>query len=287
MRFESRFPSRKSHTFCVALLVTLILSALSLAPSLSPLPLSAPARAQTTEYIATYAADCVTPKSVFKLGDTVCAKAGKFPGTASLGDGHRRFQWDAPDGTLAHQKYIKADPQTSTFVIPTTGDFAQVGTWHARTANQDATRYVRVDFIVGHPRTAFADLSVIKWGPINVLQGKEVIYRLRVANPGPDFAESVVLSDEVPNDMVFVAVKRASGPELECSTPAPGATGRTTCKGKGLAPHEVVELDFYYQVNREAKDGTRCRSTAEAFSSTEELNKEDNFSTYESVVGEQ
>src|ERR1044072_390172 len=54
--------------------------------------------AQASESIGTFASDCETPKTIFNLGDTVCAVAtGSLLG--SVTDGvpvQRRFQWVSP-----------------------------------------------------------------------------------------------------------------------------------------------------------------------------------------------
>lgn len=234
------------------------------------------------EYVKTFAADCVTPQTVFNPGDTVCAEAGDFP--AKPGDGDRRFQWVTPDGLAAEVTYVKEDSQSDKFVIPTSGQFAQLGTWAVATINGDAERLTAAKFVVRNPKFPAANLSISKDGPKYVLPGDKVSYKLWVSNPGPDFAEGVQITDEVPTNMVFVALKQASGAALECSTPARGETGRSVCKVKGVPADEPIELIAYYQVNPEAKEGVTCSSSTEVTSVTEELKKEDNFCTSEATV---
>jgi uncharacterized repeat protein (TIGR01451 family) len=256
-------------------------------PSLNPVVVTsrvpAPARAEEppVEFITTYADDCSTPKTVFRMGETVCVQAGAFD---TIAPRQRRFQWTAPSGVIPDRTNIKVDPQYDKFEIPTTGEFAQVGTWYASTVNVEANRVVRTKFTVRDLRLTFADLVITKWGPPLIDPGDRVRYRLRVANPGPDFAEGLEIIDEVPNDMVFLAVKQASGPAVECATPKEGETGRSLCKGKGLGPDEAVELDFYYVVSRDLKDRTSFLSKVSAFSATDELNKADNFSSHEYLI---
>jgi len=278
MRFIARFTRVRVLSLASLILTASVCTASSGA--------SSPARAATifqtpVEYVTTYADDCVTPQTVFNLGDTVCVQAGDF--RSALEPGYRRFQWSAPNGNVADRIDIRADPQREKFTIPSTGDFAQVGPWYANTVNVDANRQVRARFTVRDPRNPFADLGLTKWGPSSFIPGDRVVYRVHVTNNGPDFAEGLTIEDAVPNDMVFVTVKQASGPEVECSTPAPGGTGSTFCKGKGLASYESLELAFYYEVSREVKEGTSFLASAEAFSSLQELNKVDNFCTHEYV----
>jgi len=74
------------------------------------------------ETIATFAADCTTPKSSFVLGETVCAQTDNvdlaFPGG-------RWVNWLRPDLSIAHGgsgvTKITINPQTFTFVPDTTG----------------------------------------------------------------------------------------------------------------------------------------------------------------------
>lgn len=235
------------------------------------------------EYVKTFAADCVTPQTVFNLGDTVCAEAGDFP--APLSARYRRFQWATPDGLAADMTNIKEAPQNDRFVIPTSGQLAQRGTWTVATVNGDSDRFAVAKFTVRDPKARAANLSISKDGPRYVLPGDRVSYKLWVTNPGPDFAEEVQIVDEVPTNMVFVALKQASGATLECSTPARGETGRSVCKVKGMATEEPIELVAYYQVNPEVKEGETCSSSTEVTSITEELNKNDNFCASEATVG--
>jgi len=234
------------------------------------------------EYVKTLADDCATPKTVFSPGDTVCVEAGDFP--AKPDDEHRRFQWTAPDGLVAELNNVKEDPQNDKFVVPTSGQFAQLGKWTVAIINADSNRLVVAKFTVRNPRFRATDLSISKNGPTYVLPGTRVSYKLWVSNPGPDFAEEVQIVDEVPTNMVFVALKQASGAAVECSTPTRGEAGRSVCKVKGLTTEEPIELVAYYQVNAEVKEGETCSSSTEVTSATEELRKDDNFCTIEATV---
>src|SRR5687767_9685879 len=183
------------------------------------------ARASSTlksaeESIGTYDSDCVTPKTVFYLGDTVCAKAADFPFFPE--SGYRRLQWAAPNGHVADRVGIATDPDAHKFVIPTSGDLAQVGNWYASTVNPEANREVRARFIVRDRRQFFADLVITKWKLSDLIPGERIVYRLRVTNPGPDFAEGIEITDEVPEFMVFAGVRQSSGEQIDCATPKAG-----------------------------------------------------------------
>ena len=127
-------------------------SGILLALVIAVLVSAAPAAALET--VATFAADCTTPKTVFQLGDTVCAKVSSVAG----GDLNNIWlQWVAPDNTVAFGStgttLVTTNPQTFLQVLPTTGAFAQLGYWAAQTANvSDSSPRVAANFRV--PRVA-------------------------------------------------------------------------------------------------------------------------------------
>src|SRR5207245_7172031 len=73
---------------------------------------------QAATGVTTYAADCLTPKAVFNLGETVCAKAEGLSGF--------RFGWVDADGFIVQKTTIMTDPQTDSFTLPTT-DQSSIG----------------------------------------------------------------------------------------------------------------------------------------------------------------
>lgn len=239
---------------------------------------------QGGEYVKTYAADCATPQTIFDLGDTVCAEVGAFP--LSPTSRYRRFLWRAPNYAVADLSGVKVDPQFDKFVIPTSGALAQPGTWHVRSVDASAEGHASAKFIVRRPFSILADLWIRKTAPELVRPGERVIYRLELGNPGPDPAADVTLITEVPSDMAFLAVKQLSGPPAECSTPQGGGTGRIICKTKGLALDEGAEFAFYYEVSREAREGTVSTASSSVQSSAEEVNKDDNFWRTETLISE-
>lgn len=277
MRFFARFT--RVSVLCLSSIM-LVAQVTATPSAVVPSP-SAPTFQSTVEYVKTYAADCVTPRTTFSLGETVCAEAGGFQ--APLSERSRRFYWSAPGALVPANSDINFDPEHNLFQIPLSGDFARIGTWHVSTVNPDANREVRAKFIVRNPKFRFADIVLQKWGPPYVDPGYRVIYRVRVSNPGPDFAEYVEINDLVPNEMTFLAYKQASGPLVSCRTPVEGQTGTSTCTAKGLAPGEHIELLFYYVVNREVS-GRPFTISAEAFSLTEEMNKADNSWTFNATL---
>ena len=120
-----------------------------------------------------------------------------------------------------------------------------------------------------------------------VYGGQTVEFALTVTNPGPDFAEGIEFTTEVPENMVFVALKQASGGYFECRTPARGETGRIYCSTKGMELDDSARFYAYYQVNPDTRVGTICSASMQVSSFTEELNKENNYTVMQTEVGDE
>src|SRR5437773_4235316 len=121
----ARLRPRIAHGTIVSVSLGLIVAALHSVPTAAAL-----------ETVTTFESTCTTPKTVFQLGDTVCAKVENV----AVGDLSQIWlQWVAPDGTVAFGSsvttVVTADGQTFTQTLPTTGANAQQGRWKARTAN--------------------------------------------------------------------------------------------------------------------------------------------------------
>src|ERR1044072_8900946 len=79
------------------------------------------------ETLAVFADDCATVKTMFSLGEGVCAVASGSPIGAPP---QRGFEWISPDGTICQiGPEVVSDPQANSISIPSSGSFAQVGTW--------------------------------------------------------------------------------------------------------------------------------------------------------------
>jgi uncharacterized repeat protein (TIGR01451 family) len=234
------------------------------------------------EFITVYADDCVTPKTVFDPGEVVCVQAGNFPVASDWGYRYRRFSWVAPTREIMDQTNIKADPQYDRFVIPSSGS---TGTWNVTTLDVDAGRRATAKFVVRYPFRVTTDLSIYKDGPGTVYGGQTVEFALTVSNPGPDRADGIEFTTEVPSNMVFLALKQASGPFFECRTPVRGGTGTIYCSTKSMALDESARLYAYYQVNPDARIGTICSASTQVMSYTDELRKEDNYTVTETEIG--
>lgn len=260
--------------------------------SFLPTPPAAP------ETIETFASNCTTPKTDFDLGETVCAKISGVP----IGPLYPalRIGWVSPYGSLTQGGNITTDPQNFTYLIPTsqTQTFTDAGggtvvvdnrgTWSVSTFSRlDGSFRAKADFTVHDPATPYVDLYAtqdVSAQESQVNAGSSSAFHLFVANNGPDAAQNVVLTDNVPANTTFVAIVQSSGPTFSCSAPAVGATGTITCTIASLARGDSATFDLAYTVNPSAPVGTVITNTVTISSDTAELRPEDNSSTATATV---
>ncbi len=242
-------------------------------------------QAVTPEAIDTYEADCATPENVYVLGETVCAVSTNAP-PPFFGFRQRRFQWVAPNGLVVQQTEITTNPQSNSYTIPTTGPAAQIGTWSVRSINNDGNVTAIARFTVRDPNNLRTDLSVGKVGPLEVKSGNNVTYSIQLINRGPDDAQNVELTDEVPTNMTFVSGAQTSGASFNCTHPSSGGTGTSTCTIATLPRNATATFTFIYQVDSGTATGTTIYNTVNVSSSTVELNPADNsFAAPVTVTG--
>ena len=232
--------------------------------------------------LATYQSDCVTPKSSFALGDTVCAKLVGTPPVRS------RLAILNTAGFTTASTDVTTDPQTLSFTLPTAateffGD-ANVdnrGTW---TINQvdssDAAVRVATNFLVTDPTEDVADISSssILLSGTEVTPGSDTIFKLFVLNKGPNAAANVQIVDTVPANTTFVSVVQHTGPTFNCVTPGVGNVGTTTCSIASLANGAFAEFSFTYKVDAGVPAGTTISHTVNTTSDTADSNTLDNTS---------
>lgn len=241
------------------------------------------AAAQTPEAVSVYADDCRTPKTTFLLGDVVCVRAENFPVFPSNWR-ERRLQWATPRGLVAQEDDVYNDPRYEYFKIPSSGQYAQVGTWTVRTVNVDSDSYAVGRFTVRHALNYYADLQLVKVAPKTFSPGSKVSHRVYVHNQGPDSAGRVTLTETIPNDMVFLSVRQASGPVASCKTPAYGEGGIITCTFSEITTEDKVDIQFVYGVSDQLRDGHECLGSTEIWSYTDETDKRNNVYSYEGAV---
>jgi Bacterial surface protein, Ig-like domain/Domain of unknown function DUF11/HYR domain len=233
--------------------------------------LQAPEAVQVTPP-ATRANRCNDP-SFICLGEVATAQVSNAPLRA--GFRYRRIEWVAPDGTVPRVVDVVNDPQTDTFTLPTTGAFAQVGTWEVRSINNRGFGVVTQTFEVRAPSLPSADLELSMSGPTAVSAGSGATYTLTLKNNGPDDAANVVLVNPVPFGTTFVsAVKDDS---FTCATPGPNEDGTVECTAASLASGAQVVFTLSFSVNADVTDGLFIFNFAKAGTSTNEPNQRNNY----------
>ena len=221
---------------------------------------------------ATRAPGCNNP-NLLCLGETVTATVSNAP----LRDGfrERRIVWVAPDGSVPQVVDVITDPQTDTYTLPTTGSFAQVGTWEVRTINNRGGGVAITTFEVGDPTQPSTDLAISVTGPTSVTANTNATYTVTITNNGPDTADNVTLFNPVPYNSTFVS---ASGPEdFPCTTPAPGEVGDINCSSASLALNASAAFTFVFSVNSDVKNGSAVYEWAKTETSTNEPDKSNNI----------
>jgi uncharacterized repeat protein (TIGR01451 family) len=206
--------------------------------------------------IAFYKADCVTPQDVFNLGDTVCVQVTNVDPNLNA-----HVDWvGATESVQASSNDITTGSLTTSFTIPTSGN---VGIWRANiTSVSDGAARATGFFTVRDPHNANADLSVNKLVKrATVAAGSDIEFQLDVVNNGPDDATNVSLTDTVPDDATFVSLTQEAG-SFNCTTPAIGAIGSSTCTLATLASGEKAGFTVVYKVSPTAPADEKITGTA-------------------------
>jgi uncharacterized repeat protein (TIGR01451 family) len=218
-------------------------------------------QASSAESIATYAADCETPKQAFTSGNTVCARAG---GTLS---GSRSIYWVNAAGEVVEIDAISATNPSGTRVV------SEAGNWRAYLVdNSEGAARAIAAFSVSDPQRPTVDLSVVKTGDGSVSPGGLAKYQIAATNNGPDAAAGVQLVELTPDNTTYVGHTQDSGPTFTCTQ-----TGSSTiCDIASLASGVTATFSFVYQVSASVPVGSVISNNARLTSTTEELHTEDN-----------
>lgn len=234
-----------------------------------------------SETVQTFASsDCTTPKSEWDLGQTVCAVVVGAPT-------EQRIVWIAPDGSVAKVSASFIGSGSDSYTLLTGSDpLAQYGTWKVEAMDNAGAGFAIVSFLVRPEGTPSADLSILKFGPLQAVGGSNITYIVQVSNAGPDAAQSVVISEATPNDCTFFSEVQNAGPQASCQDPQSGGTGASTCTIPTLEPNQTATFSFTYSVNSNTPLDTLILNTATVSSSTAELFAGNNSATYQTgVVG--
>lgn len=248
--------------------------------------LPAPQRAAfDDESVRVFGLDCVTPKTLFVLGEQVCAMASGAPQGPPA---QRRFVWIAPDGTILPTPTpaeISDDPHFHSITLPTAGRFAQAGVWRVRSVDVSNNPYAEARFNVQDDRKAAADLSVSLSAPSQITAGANLAVTLIARNLGPNEAEQVQLKIAVANNARLLSAEQTSGLPFACAAPLQGGTN--VCAIEKLPPHTEAGFALVYQVEQGTTDGISITTAATISSLTAELNATDNTATATATIAPQ
>lgn len=235
--------------------------------------------------IATYAADCTTPKNSFNLGDTVCVKISDTPIAGAA------VAFTDPDefvrGTLAYS----ATALSYSFVLPSaasSGDGVDNrGTWTAALINtEDNSRRVIARFAVHDPAHNVADVTISKTSLDidQVVAGSNATYRIYVTNQGPDAGTNVSFTDNTMPNTTFVSFTDNGSSGFNCTSPTVGTAGSTVCTKSTMAVGETASFTAVYKLNGSVANGTDLTDTTTITSDTTDSHPSSNSSTVDTTV---
>jgi uncharacterized repeat protein (TIGR01451 family) len=258
--------------------------------SSSPTLVAAPVLCQAAPPLAVYAADCTTPKTSFALGEEMCVKVEG----ATVDDGgvpRNRLVLANPAGIPTDLIGVTISSQTFTFTLPssaTSGGSDNRGTWIVGIVDTtDATLAQAVPITVHDPAQQVADLTIFK-ADINSsapVAGSNISYQIYVWNRGPDAATNVQFSDNTLPNTTFVSLTQNSGPTFDCTTPAAGASGVSTCRlGTAASPQTFpkgasASFTAVYLVSTNVANGAELTDTVGVTSQTFDSQATTNSST--------
>ena len=204
--------------------------------------------------LATFAANCTTPKTAFVLGDTVCVRvAGLGVNTAFP----NKIAWADTGGWSRQKTDINSDPKTDTFQVPSSSTSMlsggitvdNRGTWRVSATRNNARRISTAEFSVSDPQQAVADVFVQKFvrdSNASFASGSLVAVRVLVGNKGPDTATNILLTDVAPSGSILTSFIENS-PGASC---LPANTGN--CTIASLASGAEVEFTAIYDTQTSA-----------------------------------
>ena len=225
--------------------------------------------------MSTFAADCVTPKTTFVLGETVCARATGLVGF--------RFAWQDAAGFVERRTDITTDPQTDTFVLPSTQTSVIGGTtvdnrgqWRANAVTSRNSVRRSAFFTVTDPQNPVADLSITKSLLGDNPQANGVVqFEVIVINNGPDDAPNTRFQDNTFSGATYNSVTQTEGLPFICT-----GSGVADCT-RALFP-KGSKAKFLVSFTA-GSTGSDLQNTASVSSDTTEQNSLDNSFTTASV----
>jgi hypothetical protein len=263
----------RSARFVAVLVVTALIAVTARAPR---------STAFESEAIGVFAADCATQKTLFSLGDRACAVAVDAPLGPPV---QRRFEWIAPDGTIFQMgPEILSDPQSNSISIPSSGRFAQVGTWVVKTVDVSNNGFAVAQFLVQDQNKTAADLSANMFAPFQVSAGANVTFTLLVKNNGPNEAQNVQVKIGTPKNSNLLSAEQIAGPPFTWAVAPQGTNSTGVCIIETLPVNAEAAFAFVYTIDPGTPRGASLASTATISSGTLELYQADNVATATAII---
>lgn len=133
------------------------------------------------------------------------------------------------------------------------------------------------------PVLADADLRVVKTDAVDPIPpGGTQTYDILLANAGPDEAQFVGLTDDLPVGTTFLSL--ATSPGWTCTTPAVGSGGTIDCSIDSLAASDAAAFTIEVLFDAGLADGTVVTNTATASAETPEASPGDESGSAETTV---
>lgn len=122
-----------------------------------------------------------------------------------------------------------------------------------------------------------ADLAIVKLdNPDPVVAGEQLEYTVIVTNNGPSYAESVVVVDNLPSELILEEITVAGASAAECD--------ESTCQLGDMAVEQVVTIKIVAIVATDVPTGTVLSNTVRAFTDSVDPNPDNSAWTEETLV---
>src|SRR5262245_2053878 len=197
------------------------------------------------EKIGVLGSDCATPQLLFTLGDSVCAFATGVPVDLAP---PRRFEWIAPNGTVFQLgPGLFSDQDRNSITLPTSGSFAQPGTWTVKTVDVSNNGYATTQFMVRDLNNAAVDLAAGVIAPSQVWEGSNVTFALVVSNNGPNEAQNVLIKTGAAGDTTFLSANQVSGPSFTWTVVPNRGVEPAVCIIDSLPVNTSASFNYVYR----------------------------------------
>lgn len=113
-----------------------------------------------------------------------------------------------------------------------------------------------------------ADIAASQTAAAMVAAGGNLTYTITITNNGPADATNVALTDTLPANTTFVAVRQSSGPAFAATTPAVGSAGTVTETIGTLANGSSATFTLVVQVAANTANNTPLNNTVTATSAS-------------------